>query len=207
MPRARSVHQPGRPAIDVRDPQACRAVAREAAMRGRLSVWSTTPACSSRARRGTDRRRGRAHPWVGVLHGSRAALERMSDRGRILNVTSLSALGLAPGLAVYAATKHAVLAFGTSLAADLYAAGHPRLPLPAPRPPGLSLLDRVGRGAARVGAGAWESERRGRSPPPGAARGLRPTRPQYGPRRRPPPWRSHHRGFRPASEACPCRRS
>ena len=60
---------------------------------------------------------------MGVLHGSRAALERMPDPGRILAVASLSALGLAPGLAVYAATKHAVLAFGTSLAGDLYAAG------------------------------------------------------------------------------------
>jgi len=47
----------------------------------------------------------------------------MPDPGRILAVASLSALGLAPGLAVYAATKHAVLAFGTSLAGDLYAAG------------------------------------------------------------------------------------
>jgi len=47
----------------------------------------------------------------------------MPDPGRILTVASLSALGLAPGLAVYAATKHAVLAFGTSLAGDLYAAG------------------------------------------------------------------------------------
>ena len=43
----------------------------------------------------------------------------MPDPGRILTLASLSALGLAPGLAVYAATKHAVLAFGTSLAGDL----------------------------------------------------------------------------------------
>jgi NAD(P)-dependent dehydrogenase (short-subunit alcohol dehydrogenase family) len=125
---ARSLGPPAWSAgLDVRDPRRAARLAREAATRRRLSVWVNNAGVlfSSPAWGQTDAEVELtvAVNLMGVLHGSRAALERMSDRGRILNVASLSALGLAPGLAVYAATKHAVLAFGTSLAADLYAAG------------------------------------------------------------------------------------
>jgi short-subunit dehydrogenase len=43
----------------------------------------------------------------------------------VINIASLSSLAPAPGLAVYAATKHAVLGFTTSLQGDLLAAGVP----------------------------------------------------------------------------------
>jgi NAD(P)-dependent dehydrogenase (short-subunit alcohol dehydrogenase family) len=113
--------------LDVRDPAACRAVADEAAGRGRLVAWVNNAGVlfSGRAWEHTDDEIALtvAVNLGGVLNGSRAALAHIADGGRILNVASLSALGLAPGLAVYAATKHAVLAFGTSLAADLRAAG------------------------------------------------------------------------------------
>jgi short-subunit dehydrogenase len=47
-----------------------------------------------------------------------------SARGcHIINLASLSALGPAPGLSVYAATKHGVLGFTTSLQGDLLEAG------------------------------------------------------------------------------------
>jgi NAD(P)-dependent dehydrogenase (short-subunit alcohol dehydrogenase family) len=102
-------------------------VAAEASSRGRLSVWVNNAGVlfSGPAWGQTD---AEVELTVvvnvlGAMHGSRAALGEMADGGRILNVASLSALGLAPGLAVYAATKHAVLAFATSLAADLHAAG------------------------------------------------------------------------------------
>ncbi len=125
---ARSIGTPAWSAgLDVRDPEACRAVAREAGARGELSVWVNNAGVlvSGPAWGPSDAEVELtvAVNLMGVVHGSRAALEQMTDGGRILNVASLSALGLAPGLAVYAASKHAVLAFGTSLAADLHAAG------------------------------------------------------------------------------------
>ena len=125
---ARSLGAPAWSAgLDVRDPEACRAVAREAATRGGLSVWVNNAgvlfAGSAWGHSDAEVELTVAVNLLGVVHGARAALEQMADGGRILNVASLSALGLAPGLAVYAASKHGVLAFGTSLAADLHAAG------------------------------------------------------------------------------------
>ena len=125
---ARSLGTPAWSAgLDVRDPSACRAVAREAGARGGLSVWVNNAGVlfSGPAWELSDAEVELtvAVNLMGVVHGSRAALEQMADGGRILNVASLSAPGLAPGLAAYAASKHGVLAFGTSLAADLHAAG------------------------------------------------------------------------------------
>ncbi|MCW2717556.1 SDR family oxidoreductase [Pseudonocardia sp.] len=57
---------------------------------------------------------------LGVVHGSRAAVEAMRSRGgHLLNIASMSAHGPVPGLAIYAATKAAVLNFSTSLQGDL----------------------------------------------------------------------------------------
>jgi short-subunit dehydrogenase len=56
----------------------------------------------------------------GVIHGSRAAIGVMRERGgHLLNIASMSAHGPVPGLAVYAASKSAVLNFSTSLQGDL----------------------------------------------------------------------------------------
>ncbi len=114
-------------ALDVRDASACRAIAAEAAARGRLAVWVNNAGVLFT---GSAWGHPDAHVdlmvgvnLMGVLNGSRAAVGAMADGGRILNVASLSALGQAPGLAVYGATKHATLAFGTSLEGDLRAAG------------------------------------------------------------------------------------
>jgi short-subunit dehydrogenase len=64
---------------------------------------------------------------LGVVHGSRAAVEAMRGRGgHLLNIASMSAHGPVPGLAVYAATKSAVLTFSTSLQGELELA---RLPI------------------------------------------------------------------------------
>jgi short-subunit dehydrogenase len=57
---------------------------------------------------------------LGVVHGSRAAVDVMRERGgHLLNIASMSAHGPVPGLAVYAATKAAVLGFSTSLQGEL----------------------------------------------------------------------------------------
>lgn len=56
----------------------------------------------------------------GVIHGSRAAIGVLRERGgHLLNIASMSAHGPVPGLAVYAATKSAVLNFSVSLQGDL----------------------------------------------------------------------------------------
>jgi NAD(P)-dependent dehydrogenase (short-subunit alcohol dehydrogenase family) len=66
---------------------------------------------------------------LGVVLGSRAAVDVMGPRGgHILNIASISAHGPVPGLAVYAASKAAVLSFTTSLQGDLDLA---RLPIRA----------------------------------------------------------------------------
>jgi NAD(P)-dependent dehydrogenase (short-subunit alcohol dehydrogenase family) len=67
--------------------------------------------------------------FLGVVHGSRAAVDVMKARGgHLLNIASMSAHGPVPGLAVYAASKAAVLNFTTSLQGELDLA---RLPIRA----------------------------------------------------------------------------
>lgn len=62
----------------------------------------------------------------GAVAGSTAAVRAMAhEGGAILNVASISALSPVPGLALYAATKAAVLSFTTSLEGDLRHAGLP----------------------------------------------------------------------------------
>ncbi|MCF8571052.1 SDR family oxidoreductase [Gordonia sp. HY002] len=62
----------------------------------------------------------------GAVAGSSAAIEAMGARGgAILNIASISALTPVPGLALYAASKAAVLSYTTSLQGDLDHAGLP----------------------------------------------------------------------------------
>ncbi len=65
---------------------------------------------------------------MGVIHGTRAALEAMRPHGRpadIINMASMSAFGPIPGLAAYAASKAAVLSWTMSTAAELKSARSP----------------------------------------------------------------------------------
>jgi short-subunit dehydrogenase len=75
--------------------------------------------------------------FLGVVHGSRAALEIM-ERGAILNIASLSSLGPVPGLAVYAATKAAVLSFSVALQGDLNGARRRKIRVHAICPDGVN---------------------------------------------------------------------
>ncbi|QFZ20152.1 SDR family NAD(P)-dependent oxidoreductase [Saccharothrix syringae] len=115
---------------DVRDPAAHREVAARAAALGRLVLWvnnagvlATGPAWEhddAAVRRLVEVN------VLGVVHGSRVAVEAMRGHGgTVLNVSSMSALGPVPGLAVYAACKAAVLNFGLSLEGDLRREGVP----------------------------------------------------------------------------------
>lgn len=110
---------------DVRDAERTREIAREAAGRGRLAVWVNN-AGIMRSGRAWDHPDGDVEliaevNFVGLVQGSLAAVRAMRNGGggRILNVASLSSFGPVPNLAVYGATKHAVLAFSLSLQGEL----------------------------------------------------------------------------------------
>lgn len=117
-------------ALDVRDQDAHRAAAAAAAERGPLKVWINNAGILRTAKVW-------AHPdeevrtmveanVLGVVWGSRAAVEAMRESGgHIINMASMSSFGPVPGLAVYGATKHAVLGFTGSLQGDLERAGIP----------------------------------------------------------------------------------
>jgi short-subunit dehydrogenase len=62
---------------------------------------------------------------LGVMHGTRAAVSVMRQRGsgHVINIGSLASWVPVPGECVYAATKAAVLSFSLGLQAELRAAG------------------------------------------------------------------------------------
>ncbi|MGK5737410.1 SDR family oxidoreductase [Micromonospora sp. URMC 103] len=117
--------------LDVRDETGCAEVAAAAAERGGgLGLWVnnagilvTGPAWKQDA---STRRRLIEVNALGAMNGTLAALALMRARGRghVLNVVSLAGLVAAPGETVYAASKHALLAFSLGTLADLRMAGH-----------------------------------------------------------------------------------
>ncbi|MGH3326446.1 MAG: SDR family oxidoreductase, partial [Streptomycetales bacterium] len=119
-------------ALDVRDPVQHHAVASCAVSLGPLAVWVNNAGMLVTGKaweHGDDEVRALVEANVlGVMYGSRSAVRAMRDQrypGDVINIASLSALGPVPGLAVYAATKAAVLSFSTSLQGDLRLAGAP----------------------------------------------------------------------------------
>jgi NAD(P)-dependent dehydrogenase (short-subunit alcohol dehydrogenase family) len=119
--------------LDVRDAEAHRRAATAAAERGPLEVWVNN-AGVLRTRKVWEQPDDEVQlttdiNLLGVIWGSRAAVDAMRQGGgdnmHVINMGSLSALTPVPGLAVYAATKHAVLGFTGSLQGELMAAGVP----------------------------------------------------------------------------------
>jgi short-subunit dehydrogenase len=114
---------------DVRDPDALRAVAAAAAERGPLEVWvnnaGVAPAAKAWEHDDDEVRRTVEVNLIGMMNGSRVAVDAMRGPGQILNVASLAAHGPVPGLGIYAATKAGVLSFSLSLQGDLQVAGRP----------------------------------------------------------------------------------
>ena len=118
--------------LDVRDPDAHRVAATAAGELGPLEVWVNNAGVMRTVKcweQPDDEVRLECEVnLLGVIWGSRAAVDAMRAGPRdahIINIASMSALQPVPGLAVYAATKHAVLGFSGSLQGDLLDAGLP----------------------------------------------------------------------------------
>lgn len=117
-------------ALDVRDPEACRAAAAQTVERlGSLDVWvnnagilvtGVTWEHDAGTRR--DVLDVNAH---GTFNGTVAALEvmRPAGQGHVINVVSLAGLVAAPGEALYSASKHAAIAFSIGTQIDLRRSG------------------------------------------------------------------------------------
>ena len=119
--------------LDVRDAEAHRRAASAAAERGPLEVWVNN-AGVLRTRKVWEQPDDEVQlttdiNMLGVIWGSRAAVDAMRQGGgsnmHVINFGSMSSFTPVPGLAVYAATKHAVLGFTASLQGELMAAGVP----------------------------------------------------------------------------------
>jgi NAD(P)-dependent dehydrogenase (short-subunit alcohol dehydrogenase family) len=122
--------------LDVRNPADHREAAEIARELGPVAVWvnnagvlRTEPVW---VHSDDDVRLGVEVNVLGVMHGSRAAVDVMRrdavQDGHIINMASVAAFAAAPGFALYAATKHAVLGWTASLEGDLRTA---RLPIKA----------------------------------------------------------------------------
>jgi NAD(P)-dependent dehydrogenase (short-subunit alcohol dehydrogenase family) len=117
--------------LDVREPRAHKAAADAAAARGPLRAWFNNAGIlrtdKAWAHENDEVRQMVRVNVLGVMFGSRAAVDAMraTGGGHIVNMASMSSLGPVPGLAVYGATKHAVLGFSVSLQGDLENAGIP----------------------------------------------------------------------------------
>jgi len=111
-------------ALDARNPEAHRAVAAAAVERGPMRVWVNNAGVARAAKAfeepDNDVRLAVETNLLGVMWGCRSAVTAMGDDGgHIVNIASLSSLGPVPGLTTYAATKHGVLGYTTSLQGDL----------------------------------------------------------------------------------------
>lgn len=116
--------------LDVRDAAACEALAAGVAEReGSLAVWvnnagilRTAPSWEHSPEERQAMFDVNTH---GLINGTLAALMpmRAAGRGHIINIISLAGLAAPPGEVVYAASKHAALAFSLGTLYDLREAG------------------------------------------------------------------------------------
>ncbi len=130
--------------LDVRDAEACRAVARETAERaGSLDVWVNNAGILVTGfvwdHDEETRRRVLEINALGTFNGTGAALELMRppDRGHVVNVISLAGLVAAPGEALYGASKHAAIAYTLGTLNDLRRSGSAGVRVSAACPDGI----------------------------------------------------------------------
>jgi NAD(P)-dependent dehydrogenase (short-subunit alcohol dehydrogenase family) len=131
-------------ALDVRDAEACRNAAAEAAGRaGSLDVWVNNAGVLLPG-----------VPWeqpeeamrlmlevnaVGTMNGTLAALWEMRPRGsgHVINVVSMAGIVASPGETFYGAAKHAAMAFSLGTLVDLRLAGERGLHISCVCPDGV----------------------------------------------------------------------
>lgn len=111
-------------AQDVRDPDSHHRVADAATARGPVAVWVNNAGVlqvgPTWEHSEAEVRRMVEVNVLGVMWGAHAAIRAMRERGGLLvNVASMSSVVPAPGVAVYAATKHAVLGYTIAIQGDL----------------------------------------------------------------------------------------
>jgi NAD(P)-dependent dehydrogenase (short-subunit alcohol dehydrogenase family) len=130
--------------LDVRYDEACVSVAERAAeAAGGLALWVNNAGILATGPSWTHapgmRRRILEVNTLGAMNGTLAALELMrpTGRGHVINVASLAGLVAAPGETVYAASKHAVVAFSIGTLAELRAAGEHGLHISCICPDGI----------------------------------------------------------------------
>lgn len=139
--------------LDVRDADAVFTAARTAAERaGTLDVWVNNAGIVVTGRTWEHDAATRARVMDvnahGTFNGTLAALEQMRPRsqGHIINIVSLAGLVAAPGESLYAASKHAAIAFTIGTLADLLRSGERGVKLSAVCPDGIwtpMLYDRL----------------------------------------------------------------
>lgn len=130
--------------LDVRDDEACAAIAQRAADdAGGLAVWvnnagviSTGPAWEQDA---VTRRFMLEVNTLGTMNGTLAALGpmRAAGRGHVVNVVSLAGLIGVPGETVYSASKHAAIGFSLATLSDLRIAGERGIDISCVCPDGI----------------------------------------------------------------------
>jgi NAD(P)-dependent dehydrogenase (short-subunit alcohol dehydrogenase family) len=139
--------------LDVADAAACLAAARATAARaGSLDVWVNNAGILHTGLAWEADEPARRLMFevnvAGTMNGTIAALDLMrpADRGHVINIVSLAGLVAAPGETVYAATKHACLAFSIGTLSDLRRSGVKGVHVSALCPDGIwtpMLFDKV----------------------------------------------------------------
>jgi len=116
--------------LDVTDSEAVRAAASQVVERsGSLDVWVNNAGILITGlahEQSVDvYRRLLEVNYLGTVHGTLAAIDRMrtAGRGHIINLISLAGLAAATGIVGYSASKHAAIAFSLGTAADLKRSG------------------------------------------------------------------------------------
>src|SRR3954453_4759983 len=116
-------------ALDVTDPESFEAFLEQAGELGPVAGLrnnaGTMPVCAYAEEDPVITRRQVEINLLGVMTGTRLALDRMLPRGRghMVNVASAAGPVTVPGEAVYTATKHAVVGFDEALRVELRQSG------------------------------------------------------------------------------------
>ncbi|MFD0745308.1 SDR family oxidoreductase [Phytohabitans flavus] len=130
--------------LDVTDASASRALADSiVAERGHLDLWVNNAGVLAVGYAWeigeASNERVLAVNATGTINGTVAALAHMipAGRGQVINVVSLAGIVATPGQAVYAASKHAAMAFTLSTLFDLRRGGHRGIDICAVCPSGV----------------------------------------------------------------------